>query len=137
MEIILRILKYATLGVATEVIFTAGWDIVNSLKAGEKPNLRLMGYSYLWMFPIYALIPFLGDLLLPQIASLQFLLRWFIISLIILAIEYITGWILKKLTGKCPWHYETGLHIHNLIRVDWIPFWMIFAALIEWLYYNY
>lgn len=137
MELFLRMLKFATLGVATEVAFTAGWSLVNSFKNKEKIDLKLLGYSYVWMFPIYALIPLLGGTLLPHLAPFHFLLRWFLISLLILTIEYITGWILQKATGRCPWHYETGLHVHHLIRLDWIPFWMIFAAINEWLFYHY
>lgn len=137
MELFLRILKFATLGVATEIVFTAGCDVVNSLKEGQKVNLKLKGFSYIWMFPIYGLIPILGDYLLPFIQSYFFLLRWFIIGLIILLIEYLSGWIIQKLTGRCPWHYETGLHVHHLIRIDFLPFWMVFAGIIEWLFYNY
>jgi len=44
-----------------------------------------------------------------------------------LAVEYITGWILQKTTGSCPWDYSgyTKWHVRGLIRLDAFPVWSL------------
>lgn len=137
LELLTKILKFSTFGITIEIIFTSLSDNFEKFKKGEKLDFSLKGYTYIWMIPIYAMIPIIAPILLSYIESYHYLLRYFLISLLILVIEYIAGFLLVKLTGRCPWQYEKGWHIHHLIRIDYIPFWMIFAAIIEWLYYNY
>jgi uncharacterized membrane protein len=137
MEYLISFIKFATFGVTSEIVFTAIADNVNRKKAGEKWQWRLMGHSYIWMIPIYGSIAFFAPLLFDPMKDVFILFRLFAYSIIILIVEYITGWIIQKISGRCPWHYETGWHLHGLIRFDYIPFWMFFSFLIEFLYKYY
>lgn len=132
-----KFLKFATLGIATEVIFTAITENIHRLKNGEKWDWSLMGFTYVWMIPIYGLIAFLGPYVIEPIQGHNIFLRLFSYALLILLVEYSTGFILRIITGKCPWHYSTGWHVHNLIRLDYIPLWMGFSFIVEYLYFNY
>lgn len=137
MEFLISFLKFATFGVTVEIIFTAIVENVNRLKNNEKWQWALQGHSYIWMIPIYGSVAIVAPLLFTPMQDVFILLRLFVYALVILVVEYITGFIIQKITGRCPWHYETGLHVHNLIRIDFIPFWMGFSLLLEFLYYNY
>src|SRR2546430_7648314 len=47
-------------------------------------------------------------------------------------VEYATGWLLKRLTGRCPWDYSHArFHVHGLIRWDYAPVWFGFGLLLE------
>ncbi len=133
----LMFIKFATFGVATEVFFTSVYENAKKLKNKQSLDWSLKGYSFIWMFFIYGLIPFIAPLLIKIFYGMPYLVELFLYSIIILLIEYISGFILKKITGQCPWHYEEGYHLHHLIRFDFIPFWMIFSGLVKWLVLNY
>ena len=124
-------LKFATLGLSIEVVFTALMDNFQRFKNKEKFDLKLKGYTYIWMIPIYGSIAWLGPLALQILGGMPGLLRWFIMAVFILITEYVAGYVLEKTTGRCPWHYETGWHLHHYIRFDYLPFWMLFAYCIE------
>lgn len=127
--------KFATFGVTTEVVFTAIDDLIKAKRKGEPISWRLMGYSYIWMLPIYGSIAFFAPLLFPLLAGYPLIIRLMIYGVIILAVEYVTGMALKLAIGRCPWHYESKFAIHNVIRLDYYPLWMFFAWVVESLYY--
>jgi uncharacterized membrane protein len=49
----------------------------------------------------------------------------------IFVVEFITGFILDKFTGHCPWQYMSRWNIMGYIRLDYLPAWMCFAYIIE------
>lgn len=130
-------LKFATLGMAVEIFFTAFTKNFAAYRRGEKINWGLEGHSYIWMFPIYGLVAFLAPVVIDPLQGLPFIVRWFLYAVVILIVEYITGYIIRSFTGRCPWHYDSGWQVHNLIRLDYTPAWMLFSAIVEYLYYNY
>jgi uncharacterized membrane protein len=132
MELFREILKFATFGVTIEVIFTATCQIIEAKRAGQKINLNLKGFSYIWMLPIYGSIALFARYFMPLVQDLNILLRALIYGIVILIVEYICGFILKALTGRCPWHYESKWALHGFIRFDYLPLWMAFGLLVEW-----
>jgi hypothetical protein len=136
-EILMKFLKFATFGMTCEIFFTALVEVKNSIKNKTKINWALKGFSFIWMFPIYGLVALLGPIIIEPAQQFPFIIRLLIYTSIIFIVEYITGWVIRKMTGRCPWHYDSGWQIHNLIRLDFTPFWMLFSALIEFLYFNY
>jgi hypothetical protein len=118
---------YGGLGVTTEVFFTAIVDLINQ----DVDNLRLMGVSYVWMFPIYGLTSVLFPIGFNLLKNLNRLFRYVIYGFGILLVELITGYLLEQFTGKCPWEYHTGWHFGGYIRFDYLPLWMLFGAMIE------
>jgi len=129
------IIFFGCFGITGEIFFTAITHAIEgtSVIAGE-PIMSLTGKTYVWMFPIYALIPLFAGFLFERMRNIFWLLRIFIYALIILSVEFVTGFILEQMTGKCPWEYTSGLHIMGYIRLDYIPAWMGFAFIVEYLY---
>lgn len=79
----------------------------------------------LWMVPIYGLG---GDglALLRQALPLMILFVP-IATAAIFGAEYITGWLLRRF-GIRVWDYSHAKYgIHGLIRLDYLPFWMMVA----------
>ncbi len=97
-----------------------------------KGNLMLSSVTYLWMFPIYGLAVFL-ERIHDYIEELPWFIRGVIWVVIILSLEYLTGWLLKSFLGRCPWDYSdvTPYHIQGFIRLDYIPAWFLAGLVFE------
>lgn len=120
------VLLLACVGVAFEVAFTAAVD------PGIREGWRLKGQSYVWMFPIYALVVPFFRLLWPLTGSWPWATRAPFYVLVLYAVEYATGWLLRKGTGRCPWDYgDARWAVHGLIRLDYFPAWLAAVTLFE------
>jgi uncharacterized membrane protein len=43
-------------------------------------------------------------------------------------VEYLTGWLIRKLTGRCPWDYSQFRgNIRGIITLEYAPVWFIFG----------
>ena len=110
-------------GWCIEIIFT-------SLGAFLQGDLRLIGQTSLWMFPIYGLAAFIKPLY-EVIKKLPLLLRGCIYSFCILTCEYISGMLLKK-HHLCPWDYSNSpTNINGVIRLDYAALWALAGLLFE------
>ena len=118
------------LGMTTEIFFTAIVQLTDMVRAGDV-NLRLMGFSYIWMFPIYGLAGIAFPPILKRIEHINILLRMCVYAIGILIVEFFTGWFLDFATGQCPWEYKTGWHIFGYIRIDYFPLWAMFGMMVE------
>lgn len=128
------ILFFGCFGMTTEIWFVAFTNLWNQTPFCNEPLWSLTGKTYVWMFPIYASIPLFAGFLYKKFKHMTPILRWFVYVLVLLAVEFTSGFLLDQFTGKCPWEYTTGWHIAGYIRLDYIPAWYLFAALVEWLY---
>lgn len=119
-----RFIIYGIAGWCLEII----WTGLGSLLMGD---VRLTAKTYLWMFPIYGL----AMLFEPIHDSIRFRPLWVrgtIWMLLCFVVEYISGWILRDITGAVPWDYSRAmLNIHGLIRLDYAPAWFIAGLLFE------
>jgi uncharacterized membrane protein len=100
-------------------VFTA---IVGFVRGRDR---RLTGQTSLWMFPIYGLIqPLyepLHDALRERLAAPG---RGLVYSLGFLAVEYVSGRVLRAVVGEASWDYSRArYHLHGLIRLDYLPLW--------------
>lgn len=136
-DLVANVLKFATFGVTCEVVFTASTDAWAKLRNKKRVNAALYGYSYIWMIPIYASIAFLGPVVIEPLQGYPLLARLLIYTAVIFMVEYATGWLICKITGRCPWHYTEGWHVHHYIRLDFTPAWMLFSCIVEFLYFAY
>lgn len=143
----IRLPLYVVLGIVTEVIFTGVWDLINPNYLhswihknldGHKPNPvrrdpRAMGYTFLWMIPIYMLL--LGfEPISAALADLAWPLRGIIYLAIFYLGEYSTGALIKKITGYNPWDYSYSRYsLHGHIRWDFAPYWFGFCLFVEYL----
>ncbi len=110
-------LLYGLLGMVVEVFFTA-------IAEGK---VQLAGKTYLWMLPIYSL----GGLTLDISNNLELVLLYKLIFFTceIFVIEYVSGFLLRRYTGICPWDYgNTKFSIHGLIRLDYFIFWFCLSG---------
>ncbi len=121
-------LLIVAVGLALEVVFTALSEL------SQAKDWRLMGYTYIWMIPIYALIYPLLCVLYPRLAAWPFYLRGGLYVGLIYIVEYASGWLIRKATGQCPWeggYYKARWGVHGLIRLDFAPAWFAAALLFE------
>ncbi|PIR15548.1 MAG: hypothetical protein COV48_13730 [Elusimicrobia bacterium CG11_big_fil_rev_8_21_14_0_20_64_6] len=106
------------MGVAAEVVFTA--------LTASKRDRRLLGYSYVWMFPVYALLYPGFRLLLPLVGAWAWPLRAALYAVLIMIFELLTGLALRAAAGEAPWEPEyrgKRWAVLNLVRLDFFPAW--------------
>lgn len=118
-------------GITGEVIFTAFKALV------LKKDLRLQGYTQVWVYPMYAL----GGLLVFEplhlaLEKYSIIFRFAAYGLLVFAFEFIIGSLLKRLIGECPWRYEGKWNIKGYISLPLFPFWGILGLVGEFLH-NY
>lgn len=118
-----RFFIYGLAGWIAETIFTG----IGSLLKGD---LTMRSRTYIWMFPIYGLMILLEPLH-DRIRAWPVVYRGGVYTLIIFAIEYTTGLILRVLIGKCPWNYTGPYAIDGLITLSFIPVWFVGGLLFE------
>ena len=121
--LIKNFLKCGLTGWCLEIIFTA-------LHSLQKRDLKLMGHTSLWMFPIYGSACLLMPVL-QLLRNIPVILRGSIYALCIFAGEYLTGQFLGK-RKLCPWNYERSRwHIKKVVRLDYFPNWFLAGLLFE------
>ena len=120
---LIRFVLYGLLGWSAEVV----WSATTERLRGKQRDWRLVGHTYLWMFPIYGLLAPLYEPLHDFLRPWHWFMRGTIYVLGFWLIEYVSGWLLRRLTGKCPWDYsELRGNLHGLIAWEYGPVW--FAA---------
>ncbi len=113
-------------GVAAEVLFTAFTE-----PSGGK---RLIGYSYAWMFPIYALLYPGFALLRPLIGGWWWPWRASAYAAGIMVFELIAGLALHAALGEAPWepNYRAKRWCAcGVVRLDYFPAWAAGALAFE------
>jgi len=114
-----RFVIYGLVGLCAEVFFTS---IVGFVRGRDR---RLIGQTSLWMFPIYGLIEPLYEPLHDALREpLPAAGRGLVYGLGFLAVEYLSGRLLRAVLGEAPWDYSHARpHLHGLIRLDYLPLW--------------
>jgi uncharacterized membrane protein len=118
-----RFIIYGLVGWCIECFFTSVLDLATG--AGD---LRLMGYSYLWMHPIWGAGLLLGERLTLSLqrARLSRATRALVGMALCFSVEYVAGAALLALIGRCPWDYSASpWNVNGLIRLDYAPFWWL------------
>lgn len=103
------------------------WTGLESFVHGD---LRLMGFTNLWMFLIYGsavLLEPLHDI----ISDWRWPLRGLFWLTIIWGIEYLSGLILLNVLGVYPWRYTDPLSVNGLITLSFAPVWFVGGLLFE------
>jgi len=121
---------YGILGWVMEIL----WTGLNSLKNG---NRRLVGYTYLYMFPIYGCAVFLEPMFI-YLAEFNFIVRGIIYMFCIFSAEYVSGYAVERAAGVCPWDYRRAKYnIDGYIRLDYAPLWFGAGLFFEWMYFRF
>jgi len=127
-EMLVRFWIYGLLGWCWEIVWTA----VTEKVWGIQRDWRLRGHSYLWMFPIYGLLAPLGEPIHNLMRPHFWLMRGLVYLLMIWVVEYATGRLLRKLTGKCPWDYSHFAgNFQGIITLEYAPVWFVFGLAFE------
>ena len=88
--------------------------------------------AYLWMYPLYGLIAPLYEPVHNALRAWPWPLRGVIYVLGFWAMEYLTGWLLKRVIGACPWDYSRARwHVHGCIRLGYGPVWFLVGLGLE------
>ena len=124
----IRFVIYGLLGWCMEIVWTA-------LPRRRPVDWHLRGSTFLWMFPIYGLIAPLYEPLHEALrgAGAPWPLRGLIYAAGIMGVETLTGWLLERLTGRCPWDYRaaTRWHWRGYTRFDYAPLWFAVGLALE------
>ncbi|MCY1013495.1 hypothetical protein OV079_49805 [Nannocystis pusilla] len=138
-----HLLVYGVFGWCAEILWTALsalitgvrgdlGDDVGLLKLSREQRLRLLGHTYLWMFPLYGAGGLLFERVHEAIRGWPWLGRGALWIVLIFIVEYVAGAALCRLTGRCPWDYSySRYHLHGLIRFDYAPVWFAFGLALE------
>ena len=132
----------------------AGWClevIFTSLESWMRGDMRLMGRTSLWMFPIYGMGVLLPGIVntadrwltglsafpeagTDRISPPARLVRHGLMDMVLIfTAEYVTGTILKHF-NVCPWDYSMWPdHIGGVIRLAFGPLWFCTGLLFEML----
>jgi hypothetical protein len=127
-------LIFACIGITTELVFTAVSKVIKTFIADDAIDWALSGKTYLWMFLIYASIPFLFKLFEPMVQKFNLIIKSLLAVGAIYIVEFTAGFTLEMLIGVCPWKYTSGMHLFGYVRLDYFPFWFAFALLIVSVY---
>jgi uncharacterized membrane protein len=123
---LIRFVLYGLGGWCGEIVFTA---LTDSL---PRRDWRLVGTSYLWMFPIYGLLAILYEPAHELIREVPLLGRVVVWSIGFTVVEWLTGWLIARFTGRCPWDYSNKrFAINPYIRWDFFPVWAIIGLALE------
>lgn len=116
-------LRCGLIGWCMEIIFTA-------LDSFRRRDMRLMGTTSIWMFPIYGSAALLSPLC-RLLSKAPVWIRGLSYMSLIFSAEYLSGRILKK-HSRCPWNYgRSRWNIKQVIRLDYAPLWFAAGLLFE------
>lgn len=118
-----RYFLYGLLGWIIEIIWTGLESFVNG-------DLRLLGFTNLWMFFVYGSAVFLEPLH-DLISTWRWPVRGLLWLGVIWGIEYISGLLLVSILGVYPWYYTSPLSIHGVITLEFAPVWFTAGLLFE------
>jgi uncharacterized membrane protein len=124
--ILIKFVLFGFAGWIIEVLFTG---VISALFQRDR---FATAQTYLWMHPIYGAAMLGMEWLGRRMTNLTWLERGGVYLAAIYAVEFTTGWILRRVLGQCPWDYgKRGWSVQGLIRLDYAPAWFAAALLFE------
>jgi len=88
-----------------------------------KKDITMTATTYLWMIPVYGYAVVM-DAFAGSLYPIPFFFRGVIWLIIIWSVEFVSGALIKKAAGKCPWDYsESKYSFYGLIRWDYAFNW--------------
>lgn len=112
------------MGWCIEIIWTGFESLANG-------DLRLMGFTNLWMFFIYGCAVFLEPLH-ERISKQSWPVRGIVWLTVIWSIEYVTGLLLLNILGVYPWFYTDKYAVlGGLVTLRFAPVWFFGGLLFE------
>ena len=123
-----RFALYGATGWVMEVVFTAASQQLD--RSGDR---KLQGHTYLWMLPIYGLTAVLFDPVQRRVAHRPPIARSAAYASAFIGVEYVSGALLRRVTGVCPWDYtgRSRFVVDGVTRLDYAPLWAVAGLGVE------
>lgn len=120
-----KLAAYGCIGWVIEILFTGFYSLL------VQKNKSAVAVSYLWMGPIYGLAGIVLELVQDSLPW-----PWYLKPLVYLpliyGIEGVSGWAIRKVTGRCPWEYPASKWAPlGLIHLGYSPFWLLLGFLFD------
>ncbi len=137
MPVWFRVLFYACLGVAAEIVFTAfcakiGLRLTPDLDdAAARRSWRLKGHSFVWMFPIYGAGLLGFEYVHDALRSAPWTVRGLTYVVALFAVEYASSVLLMTVTGARVWRWIGPGAIRGHIHLAMAPVWFAAALALE------
>jgi uncharacterized membrane protein len=107
----------------------AGWA-VDSLFVAARTGRRRP--SSLLNVPVYGLAQPLFEPVHDRLGQRRLAVRGSLYGVGILAVEYGSGRLLRRLVGSAPWNYgQARFAVDGLVRLDYLPLWALFGLGLE------
>ena len=131
MASITLILGFIFIGITMEVIATSIMDFI------KYRDPRLKGETYLWMLPVYAVVPYIYMVVTSSFKDSGWIVKGFIYMIAFYLLELMAGLIIKALVGVSPWNYKDyRFHFKEVICLEYAPVWFIYGVVGE-MYYDF
>lgn len=128
---ITTIIGFVFIGITMEVIATSIMDYF-TLR-----DPRMKGETYLWMIPIYAVVPYIYLFVTSTFTDLHLSVKGLVYMLAFYLLELIAGLIIKFLVGVSPWDYSAKrFNFKGVICLDYGIVWYIYGIIGE-MYYEF
>ncbi len=122
MDFLHSLLGYGVIGLLIEVFFTGVGSLLHK-------NWRATCQTYLWMMPIYGLAGIALEAIYHGLHHWPAVPLALVYTFVIYVTEFVSGLILKKLIGRCPWDYGLGNWTPwGLINFKYFPYWFALAC---------
>ena len=121
-----HLLFWGMFGLTVELFFTA------LVASNKKRDINLIGYTSIWMFPIYSLGLTYGFDFVKEIIPLSYL-RYLSYPFWIWGVELLIGYPISKF-GIRIWDYRylsDNKHWKGIISFVHFPVWILFGILVE------
>ena len=126
MESTTLILGFIFIGITLEVVATSIMDFI------KYRDPRLKGETYLWMLPIYAVVPYIYLFVTSTFNDFGWIVKGFIYMIAFYLLELVAGLIIKAIVGVSPWNYKDyRFHFKEVICLEYAPVWFIYGVVGE------
>lgn len=136
MNLIQIMTSFIVVGITLEVFWTS---IINSIRTKDR---KLTGKTYLWMFPIYAIVPFIYIIGIKHMYDINIFIKAIIYMFAFYLLEFSSGYLIKRITGVSPWNYrgysikifgkEYKANYKGLICLEYAPVWYLYGIMGEY-----
>ncbi len=128
MNMFLQFLIFASFGTIIDFLFTTIVDYFTYKKLKFEPFKK-----YVYMFFIYGVGITLFIPIFKWFLALGFntLTRLSIYLIGLYFIEFLSGFLIKKITGKYVWYYSGKYQYKHLVNFAYAPAWLVFVYILE------
>lgn len=121
-------LRFIVYGFAGSVVESAFTSAVATAGAGR---LEVHGPSTWLMVPLYGLGLPLFEPVHDAVRGRPAWMRGAIYAAGIIGIEAVSGLVWRRVTGRVPWEYRSGVAIGGVTRLDYAPVWALVGLATE------